>query len=135
MAFKKKVKIYFDQGDPARITFHGQHSIIVQRVMEEYISFIGIPWADWFENEDLFMPVVKLNNEYKKPLFPGKEYFVELHIVHIGTSSLGFTYKILTLKEEVCCIVEAVYVCVDRVHFKSKPLPKKWVSLLKDNRS
>jgi len=133
MSFRKQVKVYFDQGDPARIAFHGQHSIIVQRVLEEYIPSIGIPWEEWFENHNLFMPVVRLNHEYKKPLIPGKTYTVEIQITHVGTSSVGCRYKILDIKEDVCCVIEAVYVCVSRDHFKSKPLPKKWVSLLKEH--
>ena len=135
MAFRKKVKIYFDQGDPARIAFHGEHSIIVQRVLEEYIPSIGISWEDWFSNNEVFMPIVKLNNEYKKPLYPGKEYIVELNLTHVGKSSVGCGYRILTLEEEACCIVEAVYVCVDKTSFKSKALPKKWQTILKENQT
>ncbi len=135
MAFRKKVRIYFDQGDPARIAFYGQHSIIVQRVMEEYIPSIGIPWEDWFGNNELFMPVVKLNNVYKKPLFPGKEYIVEFSIIHVGKSSVGCNYNILNLKEEICCVINIVYVCVDGTHLKSRPLPKKWSLILEKHKT
>lgn len=131
MPFRKKVRIYFDQGDPAQIAFYGQHSIIVQRVMEDYIRSLGIPWESWYKSERLFMPVVRLRNEYKKPLFPGEEYIAELQVTHVGKSSVGFFYKILTLKEELCCVVEAVYVCSDRRRMKSRPLPPEWVIILK----
>ncbi len=131
MPFRKKVRIYFDQGDPAQIAFYGQHSIIVQRVMEDYIRALGISWEGWYKSDQLFMPVVRLRNEYKKPLFPGEEYIAELQVAHVGKSSVGFLYKILTLKEELCCIVEAVYVCADRRRLKSRPLPPEWASILK----
>ena len=131
MPFRKKVRVYFDQGDPAQIAFYGEHSIIVQRVMEDYIRALGIPWDEWYANKEIFMPVVKLRNEYKKPLFPGREYTAELQVAHIGKSSVGFSYKILSLKEELCCTVDAVYVCVDRSLLKSRPLPENWAALLK----
>ena len=131
MPFRKKVRIYFDQGDPAQVAFYGQHSIIVQRVMEDCIPLLGIPWKDWYGNKNLFMPIVKLHNEYKKPLLPGKDYIVEILITHVGKSSLGCSYKIFSLKKELCCTVSAVYVCTDRLLWKSRPFPKKWLPLLK----
>ncbi|MGI9548759.1 MAG: acyl-CoA thioesterase [Bdellovibrionales bacterium] len=134
MAFRKQVKIYFDQGDPARIVFHGQHSIIVQRVLEDFIPEIGIPWEDYFDNKDIFMPLVRLNHEFKKPLYPGETYNVEIQIQHIGRSSLKFEYQILDLKDACCCVIESVYVCTNPKNFKSKPLPEKWVELLKKHK-
>lgn len=130
MKFRKKVRTFFDQGDPANIVFHGQHSIIVQRVLEAYIPELGISWDDWFKNKKIFMPVVQLNNEYKKPLHPGRDYFVEVQVHHVGTSSVGCYYRILDLKEEVCCVVTAIYVCVEKSTFKSCNLPDAWRAIL-----
>lgn len=130
MPFRKKIRIYFDQGDPANIAFHGQHTLIVQRVMEEYIQKIGIPWKSWYKNKDIFIPVVHYNIHFKKPLIPGDEYFVDIQFTHVGTSSLKVNYKILTLKEVTCCNVVAVYVCVDSKKFKSRPFPTRWKSCL-----
>lgn len=124
------MQIYFDQGDPANIAFHGQHTLIVQRVMEDYIQKIGIPWKDWYKNKEIFIPVVHYNIHFKKPLIPGEEYFVDVHFTRVGNSSLTVDYKILSLKETVCCTVLAVYVCVDAGKFKSRPFPTKWRSCL-----
>lgn len=130
MPFRKKVRVYFDQGDPANIAFHGQHTIIAQRVMEEYIQQIGIPWKDWYSNKDLFMPVVHYDIHFKKPLIPGEEYFVELEFTRLGKSSLTVDYKILDLKEVVCCSILTTYVCVSTKDRKSRAFPEKWKSLL-----
>ena len=134
MVYRKKVRVYFDQGDPANITFHGEHPVIAQRVFEEYlVEKCKIPWDDWFRNPDLSMPVVKLHTDYLKPLHPGREYFVEARLTRIGTSSLHCEYKILNLKEEKCCFISAAYVCVDQKTFKSRPLPKDWLAILKEH--
>lgn len=132
MPFRKKIRIYFDQGDPANIAFHGQHTIIAQRVMEDYIQDLGIPWEDWYRNKDLFIPVVHYDIQFKKPLIPGNEYFVEVQIEAVGISSVSVNYKILSLKEEDCCLISATYVCVSSKEFKSQPLPEKWKSLLEN---
>lgn len=131
MAFRKTVRIYFDQGDPANITFHGQHSLITQRVMEEYICELGIPWDEWFMNKDFFFPVVQINNTYLQRVFPGREYLVDVRVVHVGKSSLACHYKILTLEEEICYKVDATYVCVNREPFEAIPIPEKWAKILK----
>ena len=130
MSFRKKIRIYFDQGDPANIAFHGQHTLIVQRVMEDYIQKIGIPWKSWYRNRSIFIPVVHYDIHFKKPLIPGKEYFVEIQLSRLGTSSLTVAYKILSLKEVLCCSVLATYVCVSSKKFKPRPFPKKWKTLL-----
>ena len=130
MAFRKKVRIYFDQGDPAHIAFHGQHTIIAQRVMEEYVENIGIPWKEWYASKDIFLPVVEFLIQFKKPLHPGEEYFVDVQFEKVGHKSLTTKYKILSLKEEVCCLIKAVYVCVDARLFKSQAFPKHWLPLL-----
>ena len=132
MSYRKKIQVYFDQGDPANITFHGEHPVIAQRVFEEcVVKKFGISWNDWFRNSEFVMPVVKLHTDYKKPLHPGEEYFVDLIVTYVGQSSIRCEYKILTLKEENCCSISAAYVCVDRKTFKSRPLPEKWVPILK----
>ena len=132
MGLKKKVRVYFDQGDPANIAFHGQHSIITQRVMEEYLVQLGIDWDEWFMNKDFFFPVLQINTSYKKVVLPGKEYWIDVKIVKVGNSSLSCNYKILTLdKEEVCCEVNAIYVCVDRIPFTSRAIPDHWRKILK----
>ena len=131
MAFRKKVRIYFDQGDPAHIAFHGQHTIITQRVMEEYVESLGILWEEWYDNKDLFLPVAQFNIQFKKPLYPGKEYLVEVQFIHIGRSSIKTDCKILNLKDEVCCCISVVYVCVGSDSFKPQPFPEHWMPLLK----
>ena len=130
MSFRKKVRIYFDQGDPANIAFHGQHTLIVQRVMEDYIQKIGIPWKSWYRNKNIFIPVVHYDIHFKKPLIPGEEYFVDIQLNRIGTSSLTVNYKILSLEEKLCCSVLATYVCVSAKKFTPRPFPKKWKILL-----
>ena len=132
MAFRKKVRIYFDQGDPAHIAFHGQHTIIIQRVMEEYVESLGIPWKEWYDNKKLFLPVVQFNIQFKKPLYPGKEYWVDVQFVHIGRSSIKTEGQIFTLQgEEKCCTISTAYVCVNSDNFKPRSFPKHWVPLLK----
>jgi len=130
MSFQKTVRIYFDQGDPANIAFHGQHTLIVQRVMEDFIQKIGIPWKKWYMNQNIFMPVVHYNINFKKPLIPGKEYIVDLKPIRVGKSSLTLNYKIFSLKKLLCCTVIAVYVCVESQKFKSRPFPQNWKSCL-----
>ena len=126
MPFRKKVRIYFDQGDPANVAFHGQHTIIAQRVMEEYIRQIGIPWKDWYRNKDIFIPVVHYDIHFKKPLIPGEEYFVDVQLARVGKSSLTVNYKILSLEEVLCCSILTTYVCVSAKEWKSQPFPKEW---------
>ena len=130
MGFRKKIRIYFDQGDPAHIAFHGQHTIIAQRVMEEYIESLGIPWKEWYGDKTRFFPVVKFEISFKKPLYPGSNYFVDVRFKALGKSSLTVGYTISSLEEEICCEIEAVYVCVEGPQFQASSFPKHWRPLL-----
>ena len=132
MAFRKKVRIYFDQGDPAHIAFHGQHTVIIQRVMEEYVESLGIPWKEWYDSKELFLPVAGFNIQFKKPLYPGKEYTVKIQFVSIGRTSVKTEGEILSLQnEDLCCSVSAAYVCVKSDTFQPRPFPEHWIPLLK----
>lgn len=131
MSFTKKVLLYFDQGDPGGVAFHGQHSNIAQRVFEEYLPTLGISWEEWFSNKELFFPVAQLNIKYTKPLFPGKEYLVQMEFTHLGRSSLHGSYKILNMEKELCCSLFIVYVCVNKALFKSQPFPEKLAAALR----
>ena len=131
MSFKKKVKLYFDQADPGGVAFHGQHSNMAQRVFEDYLPTLGISWEEWFANTELFFPVVQLNIKYTKPLFPGKEYLIQMDFTYMGRSSLHGSYKIFNMKKELCCSLFVVYVCVNKTQFQSQPFPKKLVTLLR----
>lgn len=134
MSMQKRVTVYFDQGDPANIAFHGEHPVIAQRVFENYVvTKLGVSWDEWFRNPEFIMPVVKLYTDYKKPLHPGRDYNVNVMITRIGRSSIHCNYKILTLENEECCSIDASYVCVDRKTFKSRPLPEKWLPAFKKN--
>ena len=133
MPFRKKIKIYFDQGDPAHIAFHGQHTIIAQRVMESYVQEIGIDWKDWYDNKEYFMPVVRHDIHFIKPLYPGREYFVEVRFVKLGHSSLTVNYKIVSPKEELCCRILAVYVCASAKKFKACAFPKDLRKVIEKN--
>ena len=112
------------------MAFHGQHTIIAQRVMEEYIRQIGIPWKDWYRNKDIFIPVVHYDIHFKKPLIPGEEYFVDVQLARVGKSSLTVDYKILSLEEALYCSILTTYVCVSAKEWKSQPFPKEWKSYL-----
>ena len=131
MTFTKKVRLYFDQCDPAAVAFHGQHSLIAQRVFEDSLSKMGISWTEWFAGRTLFFPVAQLNIKYTKPLFPGKEYLVRLRLVYLGKSSLHGSYRILNSDRILCCSLFAVYVCVNKEKMKSRPFPKPLASRLK----
>ena len=130
MTFKKKVRLYFDQCDPAAVAFHGQHGVIAQRVFEDSLSRMGISWDEWFASKVLFFPVTQLNIKYTKPLFPGKEYLIKMRLIYLGKSSLHGSYRILTGKGALCCSVFAVYVCVNKAKMKSRPFPKTLASRL-----
>ena len=112
MSFTKKVKLYFDQADPGGVAFHGQHSNMAQRVFEDYLPTLGISWEEWFANTELFFPVVQLNIKYTKPLFPGKEYLIQMDFTYMGRSSLHGSYKIFNMKQRALLLfVCGVCVC------------------------
>ena len=131
MSFTKKVKLYFDQADPGGVAFHGQHSNMAQRVFEDYLPTLGISWEEWFSNKELFFPVVQLNIKYTKPLFPGKEYLIQMDFTYMGKSSLHASYKIFNPERDLCCSLFVVYVCVNKTRFQSQAFPEKLATLLR----
>lgn len=76
--------------------------------------------------EQMEMPIVHAEAEYKKPLQFRDFLKIKLGVKHLGQSSFSISYLLFNLKtqEEVGSVI-IVHVCIDSVTKKSIPLPLK----------
>jgi 4-hydroxybenzoyl-CoA thioesterase len=87
--FERPLTIRFSHCDPAGIVFFPQYLVMVNNLVEEWVSDgLGVPYAHMISTRHIGMPTVSLNCEFTAVSRMGDEVMMGLSIDHIGRSSL-----------------------------------------------
>lgn len=122
MHFTSKLKIHFDDCDPAGIAFSGGIFTKMHRCYEEFIAALGENPAEFFLNNDLIVPIRHFEAEYFLPMRPFQEYEVWTQVLRISTSSFQLQYEIKK-SERVHAVVRSTHVFCTRATMTKSPIP------------
>lgn len=123
MHFSTKLKIHFDDCDPAGIAFSGGIFTKIHRCYEEFIEGLGQNPQKFFLNSDFIVPIRHFEAEYFLPLFPFNEYQVQVQVLRISTSSFQLQF---TIKKEADLhgVVRSTHVFCARDSMTKCPIPE-----------
>ena len=127
-------RVPFDEGDGEGIVFFGNYFRLAHRALEDYLPEIGIPWAGWFKNPDWGVPLRHVEADYLKPLRPGEEFRVRIHVAELGESSAHFAYEFLDTDGRVSAKLKTSHVFVDRREMKKRLIPEDLRAILERNK-
>lgn len=100
--FIKPVEVRFRHADPAGIMFFGNVYKIAHDTYEDFITYLGFEWSDWFKNEDWAVPIRHSSCEHFRPMFPSKVYDVHVFVERIGKSSFTLKYVFVEGDDAYC---------------------------------
>jgi acyl-CoA thioester hydrolase len=92
--------VRFSEVDSLRIVWHGQYVKYLEDGREAFGRNYGIGYLDIMEN-GLITPVVKINIDYKYPLYYGDTAIIETTYINTDSAKIFFQYKIFRASDMV----------------------------------
>lgn len=127
MAFETKIKVRFSDVDRAGIAYYPRVIHWLHVAFEDFWEeFIGVPYADVLERENLGFPAVDLKVEFVKPTRFGELLTVRVALEKIGRSSSTFRYDVLGPAGDERVRARVTVVCVALDVLKPVALPEKY---------
>ena len=120
--FKKKVRIYFEQTDPAGIVFYGEFFSIAHRLTEDFLEARKIYWKDWFKHTKWVAPVRYCESEFLNPLYGGRTYTGKVSVERMSKHSITFCVCLFDGRIKMAQL-KTTHVFVLRKTFKKCPIP------------
>lgn len=124
MEFETKIKIHFDEADPAGIAFSGGIFTKMHRCYEEFIVALDQDPKQFFLNPSEIYPIRHMEAEYLRPLLPLNEYGVRMTVIKISDSSFQLEFRVANNGNDHC-VVRSTHVCVDKSSMKKASLPSQ----------
>ena len=88
-AFERALTVRFSHCDPAGIVFFPQYLVMVNNLVEEWVSDgLKVPYPHLISTRRIGLPTVSLNCQFTAVSRMGDEVMMGLSVDHIGRSSL-----------------------------------------------
>ena len=124
--FKTQRTLTFREADPAQIMFFGNIFGWAHDTFELFIQDAGIPWKEYFQLQDYFIPIRHTSADFLAPFFPGKTYEVEACIEKISQSSFTMKYT-FSSSQNICAKVVMIHTFVDPKTKEKTSIPEKFL--------
>jgi 4-hydroxybenzoyl-CoA thioesterase len=86
--FAKTVPVRFEDCDPAGIGFYPRVLTMVNRLVEDFFAeALDYPWPRMHGQERRAVPTVRLEVDFRGPLYQGDALDLELRVLKVGNSA------------------------------------------------
>lgn len=107
---RTEIKIRFNEVDSMKIVWHGSYVKYLEDGRDAFGEKYGIHYLDFFR-EEVVVPIVNLELDYKRPLKYGEKAIVETRFVECDAAKLMFDYIIYRSSDmEICATARTVQV-------------------------
>ena len=100
LSLKTEVLVRFSEVDTLRIVWHGNYIKYLEDGREAFGRKYGLGYLDYINN-NLLTPIVKVDIDYKYPLFYGDKAIVETTYVDHESAKIIFDYKIYRASDNI----------------------------------
>lgn len=125
MAFRTRIPVRFGDVDHARIVYYPRFINFFHVAFEElWLHELGMPYVEVLEGKKLGLPAVKVDVEFRYPARFGDVLEVEVHVEHVGTSSVRFRHEVrLDGRPDPIAVARITTVAMDMESFRKVALP------------
>ena len=123
MSFETKIKIHFDEADPAGIAFSGGIFTKIHRCYEDFIEALNQDPKEFFLNPKVITPLRHVEVEYFRPLFPLETYDVMIDVLKLSESSFQLQFNIQR-DGKTLSSVRSTHVCCLKDNMEKCPIPE-----------
>ncbi len=121
--FRFPYKVNFYDADAAGILFFANVYKIAHTAYENFLEQIS-PERNFFDDEEILIPIIHSEADYHRPILPGEEIEVVLSVAHLRESTFGLHYDFLDKAGNLKVKVETVHIAVSKKDFKKTSLPE-----------
>lgn len=126
---KCAIKTYFFDGDPAGVVFYGNIFKVMHSAYEDMIKKMRLE-TDYFNSDELAIPILQTEARYKKTIIPGELLTVEISPDNIRESTFELKYMIRNSAQELCVEAKTVHIFTSKKGFKKSSMPKEFKDAL-----
>ena len=107
------IKVRYAETDQMGVVYHGNYAQYLELGRLEWLSALGISYKE-MEANDVMLPVVLLNINYKKPACYDDILTVSTTLVKLPTASIEFDYEIRNSSGELLTTANTKLVFVNK---------------------
>jgi 4-hydroxybenzoyl-CoA thioesterase len=119
--------VRFGDCDPAGIVFYPRYFEMVNAVVEEWWTHLGMPWTEMIEARHIGTPVSHVETIFLRPSRIGDRLEFRLSLETLGRSSIRFRHRVLGPAGEERIRIRQRMVCVSL----DSTLPIAWPAELR----
>jgi 4-hydroxybenzoyl-CoA thioesterase len=126
MAFRAPIQVCFGDIDNAGIVYYPRFMHYFHLAFEEFFkSKLGIGFADVLHRRNVSLPTVRVESDFLRRLSYGDRIDMEVHVLHVGRTSISWGYRGYRIGEKEELVVEGknVTVCVTTDTFQKIAVP------------
>lgn len=129
--FRYRRPTRFPEIDAGRVLFYARYFEYGQDAIDALVDELPGGIVSFFRDRGLGMPVVRVTCDYRSPLRYGDVALVDVDVLHVGRTSIGFRHTIRRESDaEVCAIIDQVVVTCDLRAFTTVEVPDDLRQLL-----
>ncbi len=124
--FRKEVKVFFSDCDPAGILFFANIFKLAHSVYEEFILECD-PRGELFEAEGTIVPLIHSEADFLRPIKLHETIIVNLIVTKLKEASFELTYEFENSKGELAAKVKTAHIFVSKSDFSKREIPKRYL--------
>jgi 4-hydroxybenzoyl-CoA thioesterase len=128
--FSAERVVRFGDCDPAGIVFYPRYFEMVNSVVEDWWTHLGMPWPEMIEGRRIGTPVSHVETIFLRPSRAGERLQFRLSLESLGRSSVRLRYRVLGPAGEERIRIRQRMVCVSLESSLPIAWPAEFRSLL-----
>ena len=114
LVVEKELEIRFSEVDMMGVVWHGNYPLYLEDSREAFGAEFGLSYA-LFIKENVFVPIVKMDVDYKRPVRFGMRPVIRIEYVPTDAAKVIFDYKLYDKESgDVFLTARTVQVFMDR---------------------
>ena len=114
LVVEKELEIRFSEVDMMGVVWHGNYPLYLEDAREAFGAEFGLSYALYIK-ENVFVPIVKMDVDYKRPVRFGMRPVIRIEYVPTDAAKVIFDYKLYDRESgDVFLTARTVQVFMDR---------------------
>lgn len=114
LSLEKQFEIRFSEIDMMNVVWHGAYPLYLEDAREAFGAKYGLSYHRYID-ENVFVPIVEMNIQYKHPLTYGMKPIIKITYRPTNSAKVIFDYEIMdSITKKICVIATTTQVFMDR---------------------
>ena len=124
-------KIRYAETDQMGVVHHGNYALYLEQARIDWLERKGLDYSK-LEKDGVMLPVLKMEFNFKKPLYFGETVRVDIHCVGEPKVKIEFDYKLYNPNDDLVATATVVLAFVSTTSRRPIRCPKELLEVLID---